>query len=277
MFVVCLKSKYGFCKHGRTCDKIHFTDICENVRGCSGYQCDKRHPMACYYFENYKRCKFNSFCSYRHDINIIDVEEDNLKKEVENLKKEVTHLKIKVTCMAKKLDAFEKHTVNENSIRSESFEMPNIVINPVNEIAQNIEAETLDNSDLEIVDKVDESVLVSSDKIDMSLGDLIRNLSGIHCDKCEFIGKSKRGLKIHIAKAHSEVKTYCRGTDQEKDKWKCKLCENNKKLLNFVAGCYKTKSDFDKHIKEVHESEESEAAFEALFSNKDYVPKPLFF
>ena len=49
--IVCLKSKYGFCRYGRKCDKIHFTDICENVKDCSGYQCDKRHPIACYYLK----------------------------------------------------------------------------------------------------------------------------------------------------------------------------------------------------------------------------------
>ena len=51
-----------------------------------------------------KRCKSNWFCSYRHDIYNVDVEENILKKQVKNLKKEVAYLEIKVSVMARKLD-----------------------------------------------------------------------------------------------------------------------------------------------------------------------------
>ena len=42
-------------KYGRKCEKINFKDICKTIKGCSGYQCDKRHPMVCYSFENNKK------------------------------------------------------------------------------------------------------------------------------------------------------------------------------------------------------------------------------
>ena len=29
MYVICLKSKYGYCKYGNHCNKINFTDECE--------------------------------------------------------------------------------------------------------------------------------------------------------------------------------------------------------------------------------------------------------
>ena len=45
-FVVCITSKYGFCKCLRKCDKIHYSDICEDHK-CDGDKCDKRHPSDC--------------------------------------------------------------------------------------------------------------------------------------------------------------------------------------------------------------------------------------
>ena len=58
MAVTCLRSKFDFCKFGNQCEKIHFIDICENGR-CVGKQCDKRHPVVCFFFEKYGRCKFD--------------------------------------------------------------------------------------------------------------------------------------------------------------------------------------------------------------------------
>ena len=41
MYEVCQRSKYGFCKFGKKCDKIHFTDICEENDKCKEKYCDK--------------------------------------------------------------------------------------------------------------------------------------------------------------------------------------------------------------------------------------------
>ena len=35
MFVVCVSSKYGFCKFGKKCDNTNFSDICE-ITKCTG-------------------------------------------------------------------------------------------------------------------------------------------------------------------------------------------------------------------------------------------------
>ena len=52
MYVVCQRSKYGFCKYGKRCNKIHFTDICEKNDTREEKYCDKRHPVMCSYFDN---------------------------------------------------------------------------------------------------------------------------------------------------------------------------------------------------------------------------------
>ena len=50
MYVVCQNGKYGHCKFGKKCDKIHFTDVCEQNESCKENFCDKRHPVRCYFF-----------------------------------------------------------------------------------------------------------------------------------------------------------------------------------------------------------------------------------
>ena len=128
--IVCLKSKYGFCKYGRNCDKINLTDICENVKDCSGYQCDKRHPIACYYFKKYNMCKLNFFCSYMHHTDIVHSEENKLQIEVKKLKDEVANLQIKVSLMGKILDSIKTQSVHDNTIIPETYESENILLNP---------------------------------------------------------------------------------------------------------------------------------------------------
>ena len=130
MFVEGLKSKYGFYKYCRKCDKIHFTDICENVKDCSGYQCDKRHPIACYYFKKYNMCKFNSFCSYRHHTDTVHSEENKLQIEIKELKDEVANLQEKVSLMGKILDSIKTQSVHDNTIIPETYESENVLLNP---------------------------------------------------------------------------------------------------------------------------------------------------
>ena len=66
MHAVCFNSKYGFCKFGRKCDKIHVSDICKILRYYCN-KCDKRHPSVCYYCRNDKMGKLSTFCSYKHE------------------------------------------------------------------------------------------------------------------------------------------------------------------------------------------------------------------
>ena len=52
MFLIGQNNKYGFCRYGRRCDKIHVTDSCALNEDCrEKYCCEKIHPFRCYYFE----------------------------------------------------------------------------------------------------------------------------------------------------------------------------------------------------------------------------------
>ena len=104
MFVVCVNSKYRFCRYGKTCDKIH---ICENSQTCRDRYCDKRHPVRCYYFDRYNRCKFGNFSSYFHAA----TKEQKLEKEVSKLKIEISDLKLKNIDMHEKINKITERKI----------------------------------------------------------------------------------------------------------------------------------------------------------------------
>ena len=81
---VCLYNKFGFCKHGNCCWKMHIQEKCE-IPECDASQCDKRHPQECRYYQSYKRCKFGQYCSYNHLVHTDPVLEE-LKLVKEKLK-----------------------------------------------------------------------------------------------------------------------------------------------------------------------------------------------
>ena len=129
MTEVCSRSKYGFCKKGKYCDKIHFNDTC-NMPLCTGEMCDKRHPVTCFYFDTYGMCKFGSFCAYFHfETKCKDETEETTAKEskdvvtdmenkVNSLIVEVTELKTVVKNLTSKLEKLEEterlHQIEKN-------------------------------------------------------------------------------------------------------------------------------------------------------------------
>ena len=84
---VCLFYKFGHCKFQGTCRKRHIETICEK-EGCDIQNCNERHPRECSFFRDYKRCKFGSFCSFKH--------ESSEDEKVETLKKEISYMKTRV-------------------------------------------------------------------------------------------------------------------------------------------------------------------------------------
>ena len=82
---VCKFFKFGYCKHGDACRKLHLKEVCESTDNCR-----KRHPALCRYFSNYGRCKFH-LCAYKHIRNEterkIDVLEGKLEQTNSKLQK----------------------------------------------------------------------------------------------------------------------------------------------------------------------------------------------
>ena len=99
MFVVCQNSKYGYRKYGKKCDKIHFTDVCEINENCGKKYCDKRHPFRCHFFDKFGRCKFGTFCSYWHTVNVLEREVSKLPKEISVFKCDNNKLQEKISAL----------------------------------------------------------------------------------------------------------------------------------------------------------------------------------
>ena len=120
MFAVCQHSKYGFCRYGKRCDQIYFTDICALNQECrEKYCCDKRHPYICYYFEKFRRCKFGTYCEYMH----MESTETKLQKEINILKREILQLKTKNEELGRKItnvseNHFHKSVQTDDIVRS---------------------------------------------------------------------------------------------------------------------------------------------------------------
>ena len=86
----CQFYKYGYCRYRDTCRNLHIEENCENLQ-CDVSQCQKRHPRACKYFTNFKRCKFGNYCKFRHDLKENGLE-TTLSTKVLNLENKVASL-----------------------------------------------------------------------------------------------------------------------------------------------------------------------------------------
>ena len=114
---VCNFNKFGYCRYRETCRNYHVNELCENVN-CEMDTCDKRHPRICTFFQNYKRCKFGTFCAYRHIApEDFHCDVDELKKQINDLMIQVDILNLEKQMMEEKFKCFEnKLSVIENTL-----------------------------------------------------------------------------------------------------------------------------------------------------------------
>ena len=183
-----MNSKYGYCKFGKKCGKIHFSDVCEKI-DCTGRYCDRRHPIPCFFFEKYKMCKFGTYCSYKHTRQTTLSERKDMEKEVESLKMEVVELKTKVNELTNALE-------NVNKSMKEIAESAKSVETRVEPAEENKPTNDCEKEERNVGEEKTPS-------------DIIReNSEHFYCDKCEFSSKTSRGLNIHIAKLHTKVAKY---------------------------------------------------------------------
>ena len=62
---ICLFNKFGHCRFQTTFRKRHVGKICEKDQ-CNIQSCSERHPRECTYYRDFGRCKFGTYCSFRH-------------------------------------------------------------------------------------------------------------------------------------------------------------------------------------------------------------------
>ena len=240
MTMICLRSKFGFCRFGQQCQMTHFSESCVE-KSCTGNNCDKRHPIACYFFERFGRCKFGVFCAYRHDKSKEQIQQEevnSLREEVDVLKKEIIKIKTEkentFSCdycdltykTEKKLRQHigKKHEDLDKTVEeSEWSEIVKKVENLESKLMELLEKTEVSDSKIkytsievsDISEKVDvltsvvkeqDTVIIELEEKEETLRNIIKeNSEYFHCDKCEFSSISSRGLNIHIAKLHSKI------------------------------------------------------------------------
>ena len=84
---VCLRNKFGYCKHHDLCRYLHVNDLCEST-SCDIKNCNKRHPYTCTFYKEHGRCKFNDYCKYKHTNFENKLENENKNKKEINIMKE---------------------------------------------------------------------------------------------------------------------------------------------------------------------------------------------
>ena len=131
---VCNFDYRGYCKYKHECLKHHFIEICYD-KTCRDNLCAKRHPRNCYFFTNFRNCKFGNYCKYLHETPepvIIEVKDNvdevkKLKNENEvlltknaNLESDIRDKNDKVLKLKKDLEIEKNKTIFSNLINIEN-------------------------------------------------------------------------------------------------------------------------------------------------------------
>ena len=167
--------------YGRKCDKINFTDICENVK----------------------------------DTVIVHIEDNKLLIEVKKLKDEVANLQIKVSLKGKILDSIKTQSVHDNTIIPETYESENILLNPDKVSPNNdVTFETLirENSWFfceycNYKTKKEKGLTIHIGKLHGAEKEV--NDESCMCDTCNNVSTSESMLKVHNTSFHSWKCHYC--------------------------------------------------------------------
>ena len=114
---ICNFRKFGFCKFGKWCTKVHFESICEKTYCENIKSCEKRHPRKCYFFCAYGYCKFGDDCQFKHDFATIEPTpaKEGEKEENKALKEKLAILTLKHEKMEKDLDILLNNKAKEES------------------------------------------------------------------------------------------------------------------------------------------------------------------
>ena len=210
---ICQFNKFGFCKFGNTCFRNHENIKCENGE-CSVIDCDLRHPRKCKFFMEYRNCKFRDYCKFSHEIlddriksdeinelrnKLEEMKENIIKKDQEIKQKDkeidelMKNLQDRLSFVEKKNDVLEKKV---KEIENEKGNLESLIIS--SKMSQNDENQKEVNPN--VVGAYREEFEKESVK-EPEVDEVLNN----HCNKCDFIGKTEAGLKIHETTKHKGI------------------------------------------------------------------------
>ena len=220
--IFCKFNKFGFCKFRNNCFRKHVDKKCENGQ-CDIKKCQLRHPKKCRYLMVYQNCKFGEFCRFNHDVieTLHDSKQmDEIRKKLDDLRNRIIEkekeIKIKDDEIEKLNKQLQKRVVNIEE-RNKRIEKDLEELKGENELLR-AAIDNINQKNVEVVEVIEKETVESesevrgsnadANEIDDKLEDLKINVEieeqviKKKCDKCDFIGKSEVGLKIHNTSKH---------------------------------------------------------------------------
>ena len=218
---LCRFNKYGYCKFGDKCHFRHNNVICVTKK-CSVFDCDKRHPVVCKYFMNFRRCKYPN-CAFKHEnVNEVNDSDDKIKMIESKLNGMLSAEKNKN--IEKKLEAFENNYESkiealENQLKqmNKAVEERDALVSSFRKLFEeiNIKLEKQHEENKVLKEKL-KSLDTTSNKLEVKF----------QCNLCEFKGNTQQGLKVHMKRKHTKY------TEENRPN-KCDIC--NEKYVDILG------------------------------------------
>ena len=261
---VCFYNKYGYCKYADKCRKLHEKETCEKSN-CEITECKLRHPIMCKYFRDYGFCKFTDWCKFSHKLVTSDKSDDIKKlekklqtledkvksKENDEIKKLKDNLKTVETELEKnnaKVRKLESDIDDMNKKMSEKEQTISKINKKYNLLKEKVTLVFDLEAKFDVIEKKVEKIITSEKGAvseDLKSDISSENTENFKCNMCDFVGKNKFGLKIHVHKKHSTAKFNCFTCDF--------TCETRSELLQHNEKYYYShrqvlNKDYEKHI-----------------------------
>ena len=229
---LCLRNKFGYCKFNKNCQYRHNNKNCESGN-CDGKDCDKRHPKECWWYDQFKRCKF-TFCAYKH---VKKEYSNDFNAKIFDLEWKIKEKDVEMKIQMEKIKELETK-VQQNELESRVKHLEKFVVL----LQEKLEKKEKDHSYLAQWNPEETGWTI--------LDPLVRRKSFEHkCEECDYIGRNPSRLKLHIEVKHMHL---------------CAICPEHANQL------FKTKEELDTHTNIVHDNLEkplTQEEFESLSEN----------
>ena len=247
------KNKYGFCKYrGDKCHFRHEKQICTD-NNCNIFACERRHPRKCSWYFEYGRCKFTTYCKFKHESSdnkqvIVNKVRDNENKLTE-IQKQIDIYEFEENEIKKRLDTYEVEVQRRIETCMEKL---NVVVKLLEE--KDVKFVKLENDFKEMKESFDKTL---KERI---LEDTNSNSKLFKCNLCEFSSTSEKGLKTHKSRMHT---TSHNGVETSSSYPKeCEICEKSIRNEREMKTHLKTHS----YIRPVFKCEKCEFCSENVFT-----------
>ena len=251
---VCNWNKYGYCKHGDMCRKLHVKEICEDS-SCNILCCLKRHPNQCKFYTKYKRCKFDP-CAFLHieeknTFEILEKENEVILSKINDINKSIKDLEAKEVeseNFIEKLVNIEKKLEIFTNIREEIYTKDEVIESLTKKVTEM-------EGNLKIKDDLINDLVLRIKNVEdkqKSVEAAAKPIKKFKCKNCDFETHSEIGLKQHNSKKHTKQE------DQRK-KIGCAKC-------TFKANSTET---LDVHIGKIHADNFNCGLCEKTFETKE--------